>query len=126
MVLATALPLIPWGPAALRWWAGPEIAAPAALFPAFAAFWLVAALTQPLGVFLSATNALRFQLACALALAAGGLVLKLLLARTLGIAGVAWGRAGAEVIFVLLPYLLFLPRFRRLRSTGAGGLAHSG
>ncbi len=121
MVGATALPLIPWGPAALRWWAGPEIAPPAALFPAFAAFWIVAAVTQPLGVFLSAANALRFQLACTLALAVGGLVLKLLLARTLGTVGVAWGRAGAEVIFVLLPYLVFLPSLRRrLRSAGNG------
>lgn len=122
LVLATALPLIPWGPAALRWWAGPEMAPPAAIFPAFAAFWIAAAVTQPLGVFLSAANALRFQLACTLALAGGGLVLKLILARTLGMAGVAWGRAGAEVVFVLLPYLLFLPHLRRrLRRAGAGG-----
>jgi hypothetical protein len=103
MVLATALPLIPWGPVALRWWAGPEIAPPGTLFPAFAAFWIVAAVAQPLGVFLSAANALRFQLACTLVLASGGLVLKLFLARTLGTGGVAWGRAGAEVLFVLLP-----------------------
>jgi hypothetical protein len=54
-------------------------------------------------------------------LAVGGLVTKLVLARTLGMAGVAWGRAGAEGIFVLLPYLCFLPHLRRqLRRVGRG------
>jgi len=121
LVLATALPLIPFGATALRWWVGPEIAPPPALFSAFACFWIIAAVTQPLGVFLSAANALRFQLACTLALAMGGVVTKLVLARTLGMAGVAWGRAGAEAVFVLLPYLLFLPHLcRRLRRTGTG------
>ena len=119
LVVATAAPLIPFGATALRWWVGPEIAPPPALFPAFASFWIVAAVTQPLGVFLSAANALRFQLASTLALAAGGLAMKLILARTFGIAGIAWGRALAEVIFVLLPYLLFLPHLRRqLRRAG--------
>jgi O-antigen/teichoic acid export membrane protein len=51
LVLATALPLIPFGATALRWWVGGEIAPPAALFSAFACFWIIAAMTQPLGVF---------------------------------------------------------------------------
>jgi O-antigen/teichoic acid export membrane protein len=74
---------------------------------------MLSALTQPIGVFLSAANALRFQLACVTLLAAGGLVLKLLLAQRFGMEGVAWGRVVAEVLFLLLPYALLLPRVLR-------------
>lgn len=110
---ATALPLILIGPEALRWWVGSEIAAPPSLFAAFGLFWMLSALTQPVGVFLSAANALRFQLGCVVLLAAGGLALKLLLAARFGMVGVAWGRVLAEALFLLLPYALFLPRLLR-------------
>jgi O-antigen/teichoic acid export membrane protein len=118
LAAVTALPLIPLGPVALRWWVGGEVAPPVSLFPAFGLFWMLSALTQPISVFLSAANALRFQLACLVALAVGGLALKLLFAEWFGVAGVAWGRVAAEVIFLLLPYVLFMPRLmRRLRGS---------
>jgi len=110
---ATALPLILLGPTVLRWWVGGEIAPPPSLFAAFGLFWMLSALTQPIGVFLSAANALRFQLACVTMLAAGSLVLKLLLGARFGMEGVAWARVIAEALFLLLPYVLFLPRLLR-------------
>jgi O-antigen/teichoic acid export membrane protein len=122
LVAATALPLILLGPMLLRWWVGNAVMPPASLFVAFGLFWLLSAVTQPIGVFLGAANALRFQLGCAVLLAAGGLALKLALARPLGTAGIAWGRVGAEALFLLLPYALFLPRLRlRLRHVAIAG-----
>jgi O-antigen/teichoic acid export membrane protein len=116
----TALPLILLGPQVIRWWVGGAIAPPGSLFAAFGIFWMLSALTQPIGVFLSAANALRLQLACVTLLAAGGLVLKLLLAQRFGMEGVAWGRVVAEALFLLLPYLVFLPRVvRGLRGRAA-------
>jgi O-antigen/teichoic acid export membrane protein len=107
---ATALPLIFLGPAVLRWWVGGGVAPPPSLFAAFGLFWMLAALTQPIGVFLSAANALRLQLAAVTLLAVGSLALKLLLGARFGMEGVAWGRVIAEAAFLLLPYVLFLPR----------------
>jgi O-antigen/teichoic acid export membrane protein len=120
LALAAALPLMLLGPPLLRWWVGGALAAPAGLFVAFGVFWLLSALTQPIAVFLGAAGALRFQLAISVLLVAGGLPLKLGLAREIGMEGVAWGRVGAEVLFVLIPGGLFLPRLlRRLRRGAA-------
>jgi O-antigen/teichoic acid export membrane protein len=116
---ATALPLIFLGPAVIRWWVGAEIAPPPSLFAAFGLFWLLSAVTQPIGVFLSAANALRFQLVCVTALAAGSLALKLLLAAHFGMEGIAWGRVIAEAMLLLLPYALFLPRLVRKLSVAS-------
>jgi O-antigen/teichoic acid export membrane protein len=120
LVTAIALPLILFGPALLHWWVGGRLAAPPSLFLAFGLFWMLSALSQPVAVFLNAAHALRFQLACGAALAAGGLALKLLLARDFGIVGVAWGRVVAELLFLLVPYGVFLPRLlARLRRAKA-------
>jgi Na+-driven multidrug efflux pump len=79
---------------------------------------MLSALSQPNAVFFRAANELRFQLACAILLAAGSLALKVVLSRGMGMEGVAWARVGAEVLFLLIPYALFLPRLlRRLRRT---------
>jgi hypothetical protein len=81
--------------------------------------WLLSALSQPIAVFLSAANALRFQLAAVLLLAAGSVALKLLLSRRLGMIGVAWGRVGAKLL-LLLPHALYLPSLiARLRRRSA-------
>jgi O-antigen/teichoic acid export membrane protein len=116
LAAATALPLMLLGPALLRWWVGGAVAPPGSLFAAFALFWLLSAVTQPIAVFLGAANALRFQLGCAALLAAAGLALKLALAQRFGMAGVAWGRLAAEAL-LLVPYAFFLPRvMRQVRS----------
>jgi len=108
-----------FGPSLLRWRVGGAIEAPDALFLAFGLFWLLSALSQPIAVFLSAANALRFQLAAVLLLRAGSVALKLLLSRRLGMVGVAWGRVGAELL-LLLPYALYLPSLiARLRRRSA-------
>jgi hypothetical protein len=108
-----------FGPLLLRWWVGGAIAAPDGLFIAFGLFWLLSALSQPLAVFLSAANALRFYLGSVLLLAAGSVALKLLLSERLRMVGVAWGRVGAE-LFLLLPSALFLPSLiERLRRRSA-------
>ena len=118
LVAATALPLMLFGPTLLRWWVGGAVAPPGSLFVAFGLFWLLSAVTQPVAVFLGAASALRFQLACAVLLAAGGLALKVLLAQRFGVAGVAWGRVAAEAL-LLLPYGIFLPRLMRQVRRGA-------
>jgi O-antigen/teichoic acid export membrane protein len=120
---ATALPLIFLGPAVLRWWVGGEVAPPSSLFTAFGLFWMLSALTQPVGVFLSAANALRFQLAAVTLLAAGSFALKLLLGARFGMEGVAWGRVIAEALFLLVPYGLFLPRLLRKLSANSSRLS---
>jgi O-antigen/teichoic acid export membrane protein len=113
LALVAALPLMLLGPRLLRWWVGGALVAPVGLFAAFGVFWLLSALTQPIAVFLSAAGALRFQLATSVVLVAGGLPLKLGLVRAIGMEGVAWGRVGAEALFVLIPCGLFLPRLLR-------------
>lgn len=118
LAVAATLPLMLFGPSLLRWWVGGAIEAPDALFLAFGLFWLLSALSQPIAVFLSAANALPFQLGAVL-LAAGSVALKLLLSERLGMVGVAWGRVGAELL-LLLPYALYLPSLiARLRRRSA-------
>jgi len=114
----TALPLMLLGPTLLGWWVGGEVAPPGQLFVAFGLFWLLSAVTQPIAVFLAAANALRFQLGCAVLLAAGSVALKLLMAQRFGVAGIAWGRVAAEAL-LLVPYGLFLPRLMRQVRRGA-------
>jgi O-antigen/teichoic acid export membrane protein len=115
--LVTVLPLVAWGPSVLRLWIGSDLAAPPGLFIAFGAFWLVSAVTQPLGVFFNAAGALRYQLAVAFALAAVGLGCKIAAAEIWGLEGVAWGRAAAEILCAAVPGALYAPRLlRRLSS----------
>lgn len=119
LAAATALPLMLLGPTLLGWCVGGEVAPPYQLFVAFALFWLLSAVTQPIAVFLAAANALRLQLGCAVLLAAGSVALKLLMAQRFGMAGIAWGRVAAEAL-LLVPYGFFLPRLmRQVRRGGA-------
>jgi len=110
LAFASALPLIFAGPKILALWVGEEISPPLSLFPAFGLFWILSAVTQPIFIFLNAANALRFQLACLTALALPGLGLKLVAAHFLGAPGIAWGRLAAEILFLLIPYGLYLRR----------------
>jgi hypothetical protein len=67
----------------------------------------------PLAMFLNGVGAIRWQACSASAMAVANLGLSIWLAREVGVAGVVIGTVAAQLAFIFLPYLFYIPRLLR-------------
>jgi O-antigen/teichoic acid export membrane protein len=107
----------------LRLWVGNDLGSPTALLVGLAIWTVLNASGHSLAMFLNGVGALRLQAACALAMTAVVLVLKVLLARSWGLSGVVWGNIAGFTILDTVPMAVFVPwlltRDRLARATAA-------
>ncbi|HEX9045369.1 MAG TPA: hypothetical protein VF802_10120, partial [Candidatus Limnocylindrales bacterium] len=60
-----------------------------------------------------------FQAACAVAMAVANVTISILLVQRIGVSGAVYGSLVAQVLFVLIPELWFVPRLIRRLPTNA-------
>lgn len=103
--------LVVFGKSIIHLWVGPTIQPTHLLLAGMAAWTLFLNLGGVLAIFLNGANLMRFQVACAIPMAVISVILKIWLARRAGLPGVIWGNAIAYFLLILLPFLIFIPRF---------------
>lgn len=73
--------------------------------------WLVVSSAGNAGaMLLNGANVVRFQACCAVLMAGAAVVLKIILTRWFGVAGIVWGTVIAYVTFAGVPYVMYIPR----------------
>jgi O-antigen/teichoic acid export membrane protein len=97
----------------LKVWVGPSINPPLALILGLALWTVVNSLSGPIAMLLNGASVIGFQVACSLSMAVSSLTLSLFLVRRIGHPGPIQATVIAQVAFILVPALVFLPRFFR-------------
>lgn len=117
--LAVSVPLVVtliiFGRPILNLWVGPVVVPSLALLVGFGLWALSTSLSGPLAMFLNGADVVAFQVVTALCMAVANLALSIGLVRLIGLPGPIFGTLIAQLMFILLPSLLYLPRlFARL------------
>ncbi|MEQ8387120.1 MAG: hypothetical protein RLP16_00035 [Alphaproteobacteria bacterium] len=123
LVLTTgfAIVFVVFGSDILRLWVGDAVTVSLSFLIALALYAIGSAAWLCVTVLLNGIHELKFELAVLIAVAISAVIAKLVLAGTLGVAGIAWGNVLALYVFAGIPMALWLPGIlRRLR---AGRLA---
>jgi O-antigen/teichoic acid export membrane protein len=105
--------LVLGGRLVLRLWLGTAVSPSYPLLAGLGLWCIGNNVVYALMIFLNGVNRIRFQVLCALVTAAAAVGLKTLLARLLGLPGVAWGTVVAVALFFILPVGLYIPRLLR-------------
>ncbi len=106
----TAIALVLVGSPIIQLWAGPEVT-PSFLLLIGLGLWVVAnSFGGPLAALLNGANVVRFQVICSSLMAVVNLIISILLTYRIGVAGVVFGTVIAQIVFILLPSALFVPR----------------
>jgi O-antigen/teichoic acid export membrane protein len=104
----------------VRLWVGPDFVPGRTLLALMGLRLLTVALGQAVSMFLNGARMIRLQLVFAPAAAVVAVVLKVMLARRMGVAGIVAGGVAAQVLLGLLPYAVTLSRWPRSVSVAAG------
>jgi O-antigen/teichoic acid export membrane protein len=108
-----AVALTAFGKPVVSAWAGPEVAPTFLLLASLGVWTLIVAVTGPLAMFLNGIGVVRFQVACALAMAVTNILLSILFTSQVGVSGVVLGSIVSTTACIVVPTLVYLPRFFR-------------
>lgn len=99
-------------------WVGPQVTPTFALRLGFALWAIINGVLAPLSMFLSGINVVKFQIFTAVGMAVFNLAISIILTRNFGVVGCIYGTVSAQILFMLLPALVFVPKLvRRLDAT---------
>jgi O-antigen/teichoic acid export membrane protein len=99
------------GDALIALWTGEQADPPQSLLNVFAIWAALNALGAPLAIVFNAAGVLRFQIVCALTMALSNIILSIMLTQRVGVTGAMLGTVISQIGCILLPSLIFLPRF---------------
>ena len=111
-VLATApaaLVLVALGSRIVDLWVGSAVTPSFALILGFGVWMVLGTVGNAIAMFLNAANIVRFQVVAALCMATSNLALSIVLARTMGVAGVIWGTVLAYSVCSVVPIAVYVP-----------------
>jgi O-antigen/teichoic acid export membrane protein len=117
-----ALLLFYAAPTMVDYWVGGEVHPSKLLLIALVGFCLTNTIVGPISALLNGLHVLRFQAVTWSVMAAMNLAISILLTKQIGLSGVAFGSMIAQLLCIIVPSILYIPRcFRRLQeeSTGA-------
>jgi O-antigen/teichoic acid export membrane protein len=107
------------GPLVLHVWVGDAVHPTFILLLGLGLFVIMNTLNGPLAMLLNGANAMGFQAVCATLMAVGNVTISILLVQRIGVSGAVWGSVIAQLVFVLVPSVWYVPRLlRRLRQAG--------
>jgi len=113
------------GRSIIRLWVGSAIGPSSLLLFSLGAWTIVNSFNGPLAMLLNGIQALRFQVVCALTMAVANLGLSIVLTHRVGVAGVVLGTVVSQVLFILLPSFIFVPRVLARMRPSAVNAFHS-
>ena len=105
----------------LRLWVGPGIAPSIFFLLGFGVWTVMSSTWGAVAMFLNGANALRIQVVCTLFMCAGALIIKVFLARSIGLSGIIWGAVVAQSVFIVIPITVYVRRL--LSGMGRDALA---
>lgn len=122
LAVAVSVPLsavlVVWGRPIVHLWVGEGFPTSAMLFLALGAWNVVMSVSVALSMFLNGTNVIRLQAGLAVVMMLANLGLSIVLTHLVGVSGVVWGSVVAQVLVILLPLSLFVPRHLRRLAEG--------
>lgn len=105
--------LVGFGREIISLWVGPKVV-PSLLLLAGLGIWSVlSAIGNAVAMFLNGANIIRFQVVCAILVAASAILAKILLTQLIGIPGVVWGTVIAYTVLSLIPTVVIVPKLLR-------------
>lgn len=113
LVLVSALAavcLVPLSPSILRLWVGSDVRTDGRLLVGLGVWLVLSAYGHSVAAFLAASRVVAFQAVTAVAMAMANIVLSVLLAREIGVAGLIWGTVLSYFVCTATPYFFFLRR----------------
>lgn len=120
IAVVSALALVLFGKEVVAVWAGPSVVPSYSLLLGLGVWSILSAAGNAVAMLLNGTGIIKFQVVCASIMAVGALMLKITLAHSIGVAGIAWGTVIAYFVFVAVPMAVYVPRLlARLRTSGA-------
>lgn len=117
-----SLVLVGFGERILYLWVGPAANFSLLLMIGLGVWTTLSSALTAMALFLNAANVLRLQVVCVLVTAVVATLSKIALARAAGLPGIVWSTVGASILFMLLPYSVYLAR----RFGHIGGSAQAG
>jgi O-antigen/teichoic acid export membrane protein len=102
--------LIAIGSKVIHLWVGSAITPSFLLLLGLGIWTIMSALGHALAMFFNGANILRIQVICGFIMAISGLLLKIWLAKTIGLPGIVWGTVIAFFFCCLVPYAFYVPR----------------
>jgi O-antigen/teichoic acid export membrane protein len=116
-----AVALVALGRPLVTWWSDGVVLPSTALLIALGTLVAFNAFVAPTAMFLNGMNVVGFQVICAIAMAVLNLGFSILFVRMYGVVGVVYGSLLAQVLCVLIPSALYIPRFlTRLQEADSG------
>jgi O-antigen/teichoic acid export membrane protein len=109
--VVSVIVLIMLAPTILRIWVGRTSETPIDLLIALAIWSVIMNMASATSILLNSASVIRFQVYCASTMAVANLALSVFLTHQWGISGVVWGSIISFLIFVIVPYTVYLPRF---------------
>lgn len=106
-----AVALVAVGPRLVPAWAGAEVDPPLSLLVGMGLFAALNGLSGPIAMFLNGANVIRFQVVCALTMAASNVVLSVVLVHLVGLPGPIYATVVTQVACILVPAAVFLRRW---------------
>lgn len=100
-------------PSFIEWWSKGRVSPSMGITAGFAAWILLSSVGAALATFLNAVHVVRMQLTASLIMAVVNIVVSVLLARHVGVAGLIWGTVCAFSTCILVPYAVVFPRLLR-------------
>ncbi|MDR3764203.1 MAG: oligosaccharide flippase family protein [Acidobacteriota bacterium] len=97
----------------LRLWIGPQVQASHELLLGLWLSQTLAAVFTPLSIFLNGLKVLRFQAVCFSLMAALNICASIFLTRRIGVSGVVYGSVIAQLLCLILPTAIYVPRLLR-------------
>ncbi|NPV68478.1 MAG: oligosaccharide flippase family protein [Anaerolineae bacterium] len=105
--------LVLLGQQIVKLWVGDAVTPSPLLLVSFGIWTVISAFGGSVAMLLNGLQVIRFQAVCSLLMAASNIVISVVLTETIGISGVIWGSIVAQLVFILLPSMVYILRLLR-------------
>ncbi len=108
--LAAAVAFVPFGGPIVDAWSRGEVDPGWGLLVGLGLWLVLGSVGSALAMFLNAAHIVRMQVICASLMATANIMLSIVLAKKIGVAGLIWGTVISYTIFIVVPYAVLVPR----------------
>lgn len=102
--------LITFGNVVLNLWVGPEITTTLFLRIGLGLWAILYSMSNSIAMVLNGANVIGFQVVCAGLMSISNILLSIVLVQVIGVSGPVYGSLVAQMLFALIPFILYAPR----------------